>query len=86
MTAQVKSRVRSLPRGMLLLLVVGGRDRGGYTDEGGEAYLPEVEFASPDDFFSGVDAAEKREWLEEALCKLPEHQRSGARRIGNAKC
>ena len=41
-------------------------------DEGGEK---EVEFAAPDTFFSGVDTAERREWVERALEKLPEHQR-----------
>jgi RNA polymerase sigma-70 factor (ECF subfamily) len=41
-------------------------------DEGGEK---EVEFAAPDSFFSGVDAAERREWVERALEKLPPHQR-----------
>jgi RNA polymerase sigma-70 factor (ECF subfamily) len=42
------------------------------TDEGDE---PEVEFAAPDTFFSGVDAAERREMVEQALSELPEHQR-----------
>lgn len=41
-------------------------------DEGGEK---EVEFAAPDTFFSGVDSGERREWIERALEKLPEHQR-----------
>ena len=41
-------------------------------DEGGER---EVEFAAPDTFFSGVDSGERREWIERALEKLPEHQR-----------
>ncbi len=41
-------------------------------DEGGEK---EVEFAAPDTFFSGVDSAERRAWIERALEKLPEHQR-----------
>jgi RNA polymerase sigma-70 factor (ECF subfamily) len=41
-------------------------------DEGGEK---EVEFAAPDTFFSGVDSGERREWVERALEKLPEHQR-----------
>jgi RNA polymerase sigma-70 factor, ECF subfamily len=42
------------------------------SDEGGER---EVEFAAPDTFFSGVDSAERRAWIERALEKLPEHQR-----------
>ena len=41
-------------------------------DEGGEK---EVEFAAPDTFFAGIDAAERRERLEAALDKLPDHQR-----------
>lgn len=41
-------------------------------DDGGER---EVEFASPDTFFSGVDSNERRQWVERALEKLPEHQR-----------
>jgi len=41
-------------------------------DEGGEK---EVEFAAPDTFFSGVDASERREWVERAMEKLPDHQR-----------
>ena len=36
---------------------------------------PEVEFAAPDTFFSGVDAAERRAWVERALADLPPHQR-----------
>jgi RNA polymerase sigma-70 factor (ECF subfamily) len=40
--------------------------------EGGEK---EVEFAAPDTFFAGVDSSERREWVERALEKLPEHQR-----------
>lgn len=35
----------------------------------------EVEFAAPDTFFSGVDSSERREWVERALEKLPDHQR-----------
>ena len=36
---------------------------------------PEVEFAAPDTFFSGVDAADRRALVEHALAQLPEHQR-----------
>ncbi|MBI2518736.1 MAG: RNA polymerase sigma factor [Opitutae bacterium] len=43
-----------------------------HDDEGAEK---EVEFAAPDTFFSGVDSAERREWIERALEKLPDHQR-----------
>lgn len=42
------------------------------SDEGDEK---EVEFAAPDTFFAGVDSSERREWLERALEKLPDHQR-----------
>jgi RNA polymerase sigma-70 factor, ECF subfamily len=42
------------------------------SDEGEEK---EVEFAAPDTFFHGVDSAERREYIEHALEKLPDHQR-----------
>lgn len=35
----------------------------------------EVEFPAPDTFFKGVDSTERREWVERALEKLPDHQR-----------
>ena len=41
----------------------------------GEEDEPAVEFAAPDTFFDGVDADERRAWVEEALSKLPDHQR-----------
>lgn len=41
-------------------------------DEGDEK---EVEFAAPDTFFHGVDSGERREYIEQALAKLPDHQR-----------
>lgn len=44
-------------------------------DAAGEADAPEVEFAAPDTFFAGVDADERRVIVEQALEKLPEHQR-----------
>jgi RNA polymerase sigma-70 factor (ECF subfamily) len=44
-------------------------------DDGGDRDEPAVEFAAPDTFFSGVDAAERRELVERALDQLPEHQR-----------
>lgn len=44
-------------------------------DAGAESEAPEVEFAAPDTFFSGVDADERREWVERALEELPQHQR-----------
>ena len=36
---------------------------------------PEVEFAAPDTFFSGVEAEERRALVDEALAQLPPHQR-----------
>ena len=36
---------------------------------------PEVEFAAPDTFFSGLDAADRRAIVERALEQLPEHYR-----------
>ncbi|HMD60278.1 MAG TPA: sigma-70 family RNA polymerase sigma factor [Opitutaceae bacterium] len=47
---------------------------GGGTGSGGED-LPAVEFAAPETFFEGVDAQERRAWVEDALAKLPDHQR-----------
>jgi len=44
-------------------------------DSAGETDTPDVDFAAPDTFFSGVDADERRAWVEAALEKLPEHQR-----------
>jgi len=41
----------------------------------GDSDQPEVEFAAPDTFFAGVDAGERRAWVETALEQLPEHQR-----------
>ena len=36
---------------------------------------PGVEFAAPDTFFEAIDSDEKRAWVEEALARLPDHQR-----------
>lgn len=44
-------------------------------DAGAEREAPEVEFAAPDTFFSGVDADDRRQLVERALDQLPEHQR-----------
>lgn len=44
-------------------------------DSSAESEAPEVDFAAPDTFFSGVDAEERREWVERALDELPPHQR-----------
>ena len=35
----------------------------------------EVEFAAPDTFFAGIDAAERAELVQDSLARLPEHQR-----------
>jgi RNA polymerase sigma-70 factor (ECF subfamily) len=41
----------------------------------GEDDAPPVEFAAPDTFFETLDSDERRAWVEEALSKLPDHQR-----------
>jgi RNA polymerase sigma-70 factor, ECF subfamily len=46
---------------------------GGPSDSGEEA--PAVEFAAPETFFEEVNAEERRALVEEALGKLPDHQR-----------
>src|SRR5690606_18124346 len=43
--------------------------------EGGDHDLPEVEFAAPDTFFSGMDSDDRRALVERALAQLPPHQR-----------
>jgi RNA polymerase sigma-70 factor, ECF subfamily len=42
---------------------------------GSETDAPEVEFAAPDTFFSGVDAEDRRALVDQALAQLPPHQR-----------
>ena len=44
-------------------------------DDADDREAPEADFAAPDTFFSGVDAADRRSQVEEALSKLPSHQR-----------
>ncbi|MDB6094370.1 MAG: polymerase, sigma-24 subunit, subfamily [Verrucomicrobia bacterium] len=44
-------------------------------DSAGASDEPEIEFAAADTFFAGVDADERRTLIEQALGKLPEHQR-----------
>jgi len=44
-------------------------------DAGDDRDQPDVEFASPENFLTSVDAAERRAWVEQALEKLPDHQR-----------
>ena len=44
-------------------------------DAGDDREAPEVEFAAPDTFFSGVDADDRRALVEQALTQLPPHQR-----------
>jgi len=36
---------------------------------------PAVEWAAPDTFFDDMENADRRAWVEDALAKLPEHQR-----------
>jgi RNA polymerase sigma-70 factor (ECF subfamily) len=43
-------------------------------DSSGEE-TPDVDFEAPDTFFEGIDSGERRAWVEEALAKLPDHQR-----------
>lgn len=43
-----------------------------HDDEGG---APEADFAAPDTFFDDFDAADRRQWVQDALAKLPENQR-----------
>ena len=45
------------------------------TDSDDRGEQPEVEFAAPETFFEGVDAVERRAWIEDALARLPAHQR-----------
>jgi RNA polymerase sigma-70 factor, ECF subfamily len=45
------------------------------TGAGDDRDAPEVEFAAPDTFFSGVDASDRRAIVDSALAQLPEHQR-----------
>jgi RNA polymerase sigma-70 factor, ECF subfamily len=45
------------------------------SDAGDDREGPEVEFAAPDTFFSGVDAEERRVLVEQALAQLPPNQR-----------
>jgi RNA polymerase sigma-70 factor (ECF subfamily) len=47
--------------------------REGGSDEGGGP--PEVEFAAPETFFDDLDAAERGVHVQEALARLPDHQR-----------
>ncbi len=42
-------------------------------DDAGDA--PPVDFPAPENFFSELDAADRREWVQEALAKLPDKQR-----------
>jgi RNA polymerase sigma-70 factor (ECF subfamily) len=49
-----------------------------FSEFGGDSQeddAPGVEFAAPDTFFEGIDSEEKRAWIEDALSKLPDHQR-----------
>ncbi|HKB91839.1 MAG TPA: RNA polymerase sigma factor [Opitutaceae bacterium] len=46
-----------------------------FTKEGDEGDEHEVEFASSENFLTGLDQGERRIWVEECLAKLPDHQR-----------
>jgi RNA polymerase sigma-70 factor, ECF subfamily len=48
-------------------------EMGGSSNDGGDE--PEVEFGAPDTFFDAMDAQERRAAVDEALGKLPDHQR-----------
>ena len=43
--------------------------------DGDDADDAPIEFAAPDDFFSSLDASDRREMVDRALAQLPEHQR-----------
>jgi RNA polymerase sigma-70 factor (ECF subfamily) len=44
-------------------------------EEGGENERGPVEFPSLENFRDGIDQSERREWIERALARLPDHQR-----------
>lgn len=44
-------------------------------DADADSDAPDIEFAAPDTFFAGMDAADRRAQVERALEELPEHQR-----------
>lgn len=44
-------------------------------DSGGESDEAPVEFASPETFFEGLDASDRRALVDQALAQLPEHHR-----------
>jgi RNA polymerase sigma-70 factor (ECF subfamily) len=44
-------------------------------DGGAESDEAPIEFAAADTFFTGMDAADRREMVDQALAQLPEHQR-----------
>lgn len=48
---------------------------GGKGDAGADEDTPPVDFAAPDTFFQSVDAEERRTLVDDALSKLPDHQR-----------
>jgi RNA polymerase sigma-70 factor (ECF subfamily) len=50
-----------------------GNDSGGNSSSGDAA--PAVEWAAPDTFFAEMENTDRRAWVEDALAKLPEHQR-----------
>lgn len=46
-----------------------------HSEAGDDTDAPGIEFAAPDTFFAGVDAEERRAWMETVLNQLPDHQR-----------
>lgn len=46
-----------------------------HRDDDGETDETPVDFPAPENFFEQFDAAERREWVQEALAKLPDKQR-----------
>ena len=46
-----------------------------HRDDSGETDETPVDFPAGDDFFAEFDAADRREWVQQALAKLPDKQR-----------
>ena len=46
-----------------------------HRDSDSEGDGPPVDFPAPENFFNDFDAADRREWVQEALAKLPDKQR-----------
>ena len=46
-----------------------------HRDSDAEGDEPPVDFPAPENFFTEFDAADRKEWVQEALAKLPDKQR-----------